>query len=215
MKIFSFLILILSSLNLYAQFPVIDKYGESRYGKIAGAYYKDVTGFHNQFVGTWKYTNGSTTLKITFIPKNIFYVSNDSKSFYTDYLIGELQYIENGIEKINTLSNLNQNYTDIYNYNIVSVSKRHKTTYPICVECNENDFRLSMTFNEPTRRNIWGGISNDFVLRRFVENGQEKLKVQFVYTGNGLETLDNMDGEPANISTFSLPYGEYILTKQP
>ena len=214
MKKYFFLILILSSLKLYAQAPVIDKYGESSYAKIAGAYYKDITGFHDQFVGTWKCTNGNTIIKITFIPKVMFFVSNDARSFYTDYLIGEFQYIENGVEKVNTLSNLNQNHIDIYDYDIVSISQKHKSSYPKCNECGENDMRLSMIFNEPSRRNIWGGISNNFVIRRFVENGQEKLKVQFVYTGNGLESLNTIDGPPANINSFSVPYGEYIFVKQ-
>ena len=215
MKTLNILILLLSSINLYAQFPVIDKYGDGDYGKIANAYYKDVTGFHNQFVGTWIYVNGDTKLTVTFIPKNMYLVTTDVKNYFSDFLIGEYQYIENGVEKVNTLSKLDQTYNNRYDYDIVSISRRHKDTYPKCNECGENDYRLSMKFNEPSRRIIWGGISNNFVIRKFVENGQEKLKVQFVYTGNGLETLNNMDGEPANISTFSLPYGEYILTKQP
>ena len=216
MKKISFLIFSLASLNLFAQTPVIDKYGESDFGKITGAYYKDLMGFHNQFVGTWLYTSGSTTFKIYFIPKVMQFISIPStgRNYYTDYLIGEFQYVVNGIEIVNTLSNLNQNQSDIYDYNIVSVAKKSKYSYPRCIECSEDEMRLSMRFNEPSRRNIWGGISNQFVIRRFVQNGQEKLKVQFVYTGNGLEVLDNMDGSPADLSTFSLPYGEYILTKQ-
>lgn len=203
------------SLNLYAQTFIVNRYGTQEYGKITNAYYKDVNGFNNQYFGTWVYTNGNTMLKITFIPKSNFYVTTDIRNYYADFLIGEFQYIENGIEKVNTLSNINQEYTNIFDYNIVSVTRIYKSAYPLCPECGEDERRLLMFFNEPSRRNIWNGISNSFVVRKFIENGQEKLKVQFVYTGNGLEVLGNMDGEPANISTFSLPYGEYILTKQP
>ncbi len=213
MKIYLMLFLFLG-LRVFGQSPVIDIYGAEDYGKVNGAYYKDVTAFQNQYIGTWVYSNGGKILKITFVPKNSFHVTNDVKDYYADFVIGEFQYIENGNEKANTLSNLGQAYTNIDDYSIVSMSRKHKTSYPLCDECGDNEYRLSMRFNEPSRRNIWGGISNKFVIRRYVQNGQVKLKVQFVYTGNGLERLDSMDGPPANINTFSVPYGEYILTKQ-
>ncbi|WP_286915986.1 DUF6705 family protein [Flavobacterium sp. UBA4197] len=201
--------------NTYSQTPIINRYGVEKYGRIEGAYYKDINGFHNQYIGTWVYNNGNTTFKVVFKPKDSFHVTTDVRNYYADFLIGEFQYIDNGIEKVNTFSNINQTYSNIFDYNIVSVTRIYKSTYPLCPECEEDERRLLLFFNEPSRRNIWGGISNNFVIRRFVENGQEKLKVQFVYTGNGLESLNTMDGPPANINSFSVLYGEYILIKQP
>lgn len=215
MKKYLFLIWILFSLDLYAQGFIVNRYGPQEYGKITNAYYKDVDGFNNQYFGTWIYSNGATTLKIILAPRNNFHVTTDVRNYYADFLIGEFQYVENGIEKANTLLNINQAHVNIFDYNIVSLARSYKTAYPLCSECGEDERRLVMLFNEPSRRNIWNGISNRFVIRRFFENGQEKLKLQFVYTGNGLEILDNMDGQPANLSNFNLPYGEYVLIKQP
>ncbi|THF51845.1 hypothetical protein E6C50_08820 [Flavobacterium supellecticarium] len=207
---------IASMATLYgcAQSPVIDRFGGSTIGKVENAYYKDVNGLLNQYVGTWIYSNGNTTLKIIFIKKPMTYVSS-FKNYYEDYLVGEFQYIENGVEKVNTLPNLSASYSDIMDYNLFSVAMMKKDSYPLCPECGEDERRLLMFFNEPSRRNIWNGISNNFVIRKFIQNGQEKLKVQFVYTGNGLETLNSPDGQFTNINSFNVPYGEYILTKQP
>ena len=209
------LIYVYTIFNMSAQTPIIGIYGTEYYGGVAGAYYRDIGGFHNQYVGTWVYTNGNTTFKITFVKKNSFHVTNDVRDYYADFLIGEFQYTDNGVEKVNTLSYINQSHSNIFDYNLVSVVPYDKSIYPLCPECSENELRLLMRFNEPSRRNIWGGISNNFVIRRFMQNEQEKLKVQFVYTGNGLESLNTMDGPPANINSFSVPYGEYILVKQP
>lgn len=197
-----------------AQNPVIDRFGGTSVGRVENAYYKDVNGLLNQYIGTWIYSTGNKTFKVVFVKKPMVYVSS-FKNYYEDYLVGEFQYIENGVEKVNTLSNLGNSYSNIRDYNLYSVATIKKSTYPLCPECAENEMRLLMRFNEPSRRNIWSGISNNFVIRRFIENGQEKLKVQFVYTGNGLETLNSFDGESTDINTFNVPYGEYILTKQP
>ncbi|MBN9285192.1 MULTISPECIES: DUF6705 family protein [unclassified Flavobacterium] len=197
-----------------AQSPVIDRFGSESLGMVENAYYKDVNGFLNQYVGTWIYSNGNKMFKVVFAKKPMMYVSS-FKNYYEDYLAGEFQYIENGVEKVNTLANLSNSYSNIRDYNLYSVAMMKKDSYPLCPECGENEKRLLMFFNEPSRRNIWNGIGNNFVIRKFVENGQEKLKVQFVYTGHGLETLNTMDGPSTNINSFSVPYGEYILVKQP
>lgn len=209
-------ILLLSTIGFYgyAQSPVIDRFGAESLGMVENAYYKDINGFFNQYLGTWIYSTGNKTFKVVFVKKPMVYRTS-FKNYYEDYLVGEFQYIENGVEKVNTLSNLGNSYSNIRDYNLYSVGTIKKNTYPLCPECTENEMRLLMRFNEPSRRNIWSGISNNFVIRRFVENGQEKLKVQFVYTGSGLETLNSIDGASTDINSFNVPYGEYILTKQP
>ncbi|MBN9283291.1 MULTISPECIES: DUF6705 family protein [unclassified Flavobacterium] len=207
------LIFVCTIFNIYPQTPIIDMYGNEKFGGTEGAYYKDVNGFNDQYVGTWLYSNDGNSFKITFVKKLMFYNVTGPKNYYEDYLIGEYQYIENGVEKVNTLSNLNNSFTDITDYNLYSQARIFKSTYPLCPECGEDERRLLLNFNEPSRRNIWNGISNKFVIRTF--DGQTKLKVQFVYTGNGLEILNSFDGPPANVNSFSVPYGEYVLIKQP
>ena len=201
--------------SVYSQSPIIPRFSSESVGRVEGAYYKDINGFLDQYAGTWLYMNDNVLLKIVLVKKLMFYKVTGFKNYYEDYLIGEYQYIENGVEKVNTLSNLSNTYTDITDYNLYSVAMAKKHSPPSCPECSEDEKRLLLDFNEPSRRNIWNGISNDFVIRKFTENGVTKLKVQFVYTGNGLESLNTIDGPPANVNSFSVPYGEYILVKQP
>lgn len=203
---------ILSFLSCKAQTPVIDTYGPDNYGTVENAYYKDVQNFQDQYVGTWLYTNGTTSLKVVLVKKTMFYKTTSVKKYYADYLVGEYQYIENGVEKVNTLSNLEVNHTNIFNYNLVSITRIWKSAYPKCLDCAADERRLLMFLDEPSRRNIAGGISNEFILRRVVENNVIKLKVQFVYTGRG--PFFTIGGAPVNVSGFTVPFGDYTLIKQ-
>ena len=69
-----------------------------------------------------------------------------------------------------------------------------------------------MEFDEPL--NDDAGLSAEFVMRRVIENGLEKLKVQFVST-NAYSDMNKSNFElPSTFRDFSLPYGNYTLIKQ-
>lgn len=203
-------ILFCVTIKIQAQTPIIPKYTTQAKYNITNAYYKDVNNFQNQYEGSWLYSNGSTSLKITLVKKAMFYNAAPLDKYYEDLLIGEYQYIENGVEKVNTLTNLNTNHSDYLDYNLYSVARVKKYDVTVCYECAEDEFRILMSLNEPSRRNL-GGLSNDFIIRRFSENGIEKIKVWFVKTG--LTKAYNDYGD-TNIENYSLPYGTYVLTKQ-
>jgi hypothetical protein len=205
-------IIAIVTLSCKAQSPVLDLY-ESNYGSIQNAYYKDLNNLHDQYLGTWLYTNGTTSLKVIFQKRDQIYIDH----YYSDYLIGEYQYIENGIEKVNTLNNINTNYGsnigDVRKHNMISSGWiKHITKRPQCNECNANEGRLEMSIGEPALREITG-LTNNFVLRRFFDNGVEKLKVWFVSDIKQGLVFDANDN-PVDVSGFSLPFGTYILTKQ-
>lgn len=210
----SIIFAIISVFNAHAQSPIYPKYENSSYGREQGAYYKDINNVHNQYVGTWLFTNGNTSLKIVFRKRTMIHYQNPNTNnhFYDDDLVGEYQYIENGVEKINTLSNLYEEYSDSYNYNICSRFLRHKSAPPKCVECSAGEKTLGLIFNEPSRRHL-EGERYDFVIRRFTENNHTKLKLWFIATGNGIVRDKNTDNL-SNITNFTLPFGEYTLIKQ-
>jgi hypothetical protein len=69
-----------------------------------------------------------------------------------------------------------------------------------------------MNFDEPANDDFL--LSADFVIRRVVENGVEKLKVQFV-TGSAASGRKKGDfTSPSFFRNFSLPYDNYTLIKQ-
>jgi hypothetical protein len=212
------IILILINISCFSvnaqTFDIYDN--QTEYGAINGAYYKDVTVFRDQFVGTWIYTNGNTSLTLVFQKKNGLNHNNGIKSFKEDVLVGEYKFIENGFTKVNTLNNISTNYgTDYYQvrdnhflFGDMAISKMIK---PKCEDCQADEKRMSMTLGEPGYDGM-GVSDNTFVIRRFFENEVEKLKVWFI--NETQLAFINDDGSESSPVPYKLPVGEYILTKQ-
>lgn len=130
---------------------------------------------------------------------------------YVDFLVGEMQYIENGVEKINSLSNLNVNHPIIFNYSMNGDIKVHNNWYPKCVECPDTVERLPMDYNEPTNDDVT--LSAAFVMRRADENGVQKIKIQYRLTNGPLGVQSDFE-TPSNTTDFIIPYGDYTLIKE-
>ncbi|MGV7107277.1 DUF6705 family protein, partial [Flavobacterium sp. U410] len=176
-------------------------------GSVAGAYYKDVDHYFDQFVGAWSYTEGTTTLKVSFVKREMMDVYNE---YYEDFLVGEFQYIENGVEKVNTLASLNNNYTGYNSYNVWSITRIRKTSYPVCEECSTDEKRLRMVFTEPA--NDDDCLQGFWTMRVVVEGGVQKLKVQFRLETNYCGYKE--DGTPSVARSFSVPFGDYTLIRE-
>jgi len=199
------------TIHCNAQTPVLNIH-TADFPKIENAYYKDIEGFYNQFVGTWVYTDNNKTIRFRFIKKEMFYYQSKVSSCYEDILIGEMQYIENGVEKINSLLNSNANHTSIFNYNLISIGKIIGYRYPpLCQDCPQNVERLSMKYDEPTNNDE--GLEAYFVMRRVDENGVEKIKIQYLLK-NGPSGLQSDFQTPSTTTDFTIPYGDYTLTKE-
>jgi hypothetical protein len=113
MKNIIIILIVAFSIQCNAQSPIIDL--DDRDGtRINGAYYKDVYNKLNPFEGTWLYTNGTTSLKIVLVKKEMKRLA----TYYEDIIIGEYQYVENGVEKFNSLSELNTIYPNEYYHKI-------------------------------------------------------------------------------------------------
>ncbi|WP_460220514.1 DUF6705 family protein [Psychroserpens sp. MEBiC05023] len=206
---------VLITLSYGAQSPILPLYNNPNAWEVDNAYYKDIDNVQDQYVGTWLYTNGNTSLEIQLRKRTMVFVNGTLANYYVDVLVGEYKYIENGVEKVNTLEYITAEFMDNTDYNLYSNSLRHKNTYPQCNECATSEKRLVITINEPLRRHI-GGLSNKLVMRRFFVNGIEKLKLWFKRNDNGIyyniSTVELIEDE--SINGYSLPYGEYILVKQ-
>jgi hypothetical protein len=194
------IIIALLSITCRAQNPVIDIIG-SRMGQPNGHYVKDMNFHLNPFQGTYLYTNGNTSLKIVLVKKERQY----NGRYYEDLIIGEYQYIENGIEKVNTLNQINTVYNDQRSHNIDGnwiVDNNFRMWR--CPTCAVNEKRLKCSIMDiATLR----GAS--IIMRRTVEAGQQVMKIKISHvTGVAL-----VEGQPAP-PDFSLPQGEFTLIKQ-
>lgn len=166
----------------------------------AGNYYKDINNKLNPYVGTWLYTNGNNSLKIIIQKREHIYYSNSN--YYEDYLVGEFQYIENGVEIINRLSLIND--VNIGNHSIFGNWFLKPYLPPVCDECSSLVKRVSVSFQDPLKPYLMSrgyiGVNDD------IED--EKL-IFFIHVG----TSDlPQDDSPTNTT---VPEGKYILSKVP
>lgn len=207
-KVISLTILFCAT-NLFAQNPVLNIH-TADFAEIENAYYKDIENFQNQFVGTWAYTDANKTIRFRFVKKEMFYYQS-TKNCYVDYLVGEIQYIENGIEKINSLSNLNVNHSEIFDYSLHSYRKTNNNWYPKCTECPDTVERLPMSYNEPTNDDV--ALDAAFIMRREDENGIQKIKVQYIKTTSASGLQSDFE-TPSTTTNFTVPYGDYTLIKE-
>jgi hypothetical protein len=206
-KIIIILLFIVSNYSI-AQSPVLNIH--TTYQDIENAYYKDIDNFQNQFVGTWVYTDGTKTIRFRFIKKEMFYFQS-VKSYYIDVLLGEMQYIENGVEKINSLMNLNVNHPKIFDYSLHGSIKIAQNYPPLCGECPQNVERLSMSYDEPSNDDV--SLDAYFVMRRVDENGVQKIKIQYMLKSGPLGVQSDFE-TPSTTTDFIIPYGDYTLTKE-
>jgi hypothetical protein len=141
---------------------------------VDGAYYKDTDNDLDAFVGTWVYTDGNTSLKIIFVKELKYY---DGKN-YEDLLIGEYQYIENGVEKINTLSRLESISSKIWEHMINGNTICENDYYPECDDCLPNEKRVRLFIFDPIQ-----DVAGNLLLRKITVDGKPALKVFKTTTG--------------------------------
>lgn len=80
-------------------------------------YVQDTNGLLDQYVGTWAYTSGNTSFTITLKKKIHFNTTNENE--YEDIIYGAYRYVENGVEKFNSLPQLDDpTITNYYVYRI-------------------------------------------------------------------------------------------------
>ena len=209
MKNIIFIILI--AFTCRAQTPIIPLF-KSGATNIEGAYYKDVDNFYNQFIGTWVFNDGTNYLKVIFKKKTMFHVSDSFDNNFVDYLVGEYEYKVNNITLVNTIANIDINHTAIFNYNLWSIGIVGKSLFPECTSCANNEKRAVMDFQElTTRENSWAANA-EFVMRYTIENGVEKINVNFLMKDPAGNIPSNLETDDA-YQGFSLPFGDYTLTK--
>lgn len=201
MKIFKIIIITLLAITCKAQTPVID-ISQSRFGQPDGYYMKDINNYLNPFEGTYIYSNGTTSFKMVLVKK----VQQYNGRYYEDLIIGEYQYIENGVEKANTLSNINVVYNNQSIKHAISgnLIVNNNFRYWKCPTCPTNEKRFNGGIKD-----ISTGRGASITMRRTVEAGLEVMKIKISHvTGVAL-----VAGQPAP-PDFSLPQGEFTLIKQ-
>jgi hypothetical protein len=172
-----------------------------------GYYYKDINYLLDPFVGTYLYTNGNTSFKIV-LKKMIQSSCNDY--YYEDLIIGAYQYIENGVEKVNTLSELNNTYSDGIKYPICGNQILRGSGYG-WYDIPENAPWLKVSISDPIRDGF-PDAGVEFMFVRKLTNpitGDDEIKIGIHHTG-GVRGV----GDPAP-PAIRFPFDlDLILVKQ-
>jgi|SRR5690606_11947695 len=191
---------IIFSFTSFAQSPIVDIENIPSFfkdgGGVENAYYKDINNFMDPFEGTWLYTNGNTSFKIVLTKETMQYTGK----FYTDYLSGEYQYIENGNEVVNTLSNI-----DPYNIGIGGDSLLKPHHRPVCNDCPANGRRVQVIIRDKIT-----GLNGTFTLKLTTVNGQPAIE-GFIY-GSGPALV--LEGNPPPYMEMVIPTGTFTFIKQ-
>lgn len=178
---------------------------DDEYAAVNGAYYKDIYNDLDRYVGTWKYSNGSTSLTISLRKIIRQHYQNEIYDYYEDMLVGEYMYVENGSLKINTLPQLNINFEinghNIFGGNIIGPHSQY------CLNCGPNDRKVLLQFIDPDRE--IPGYESEMIFQRADDATVEKLKLKF-RTISGLITEVGVEPE---FTEYTVPFGEYVLTK--
>jgi hypothetical protein len=158
------LVIILIGFSCKAQSPVINL-AERDGSRISNAYYKDIDNLLNPFEGTWVYTDGSTSFKIVFLKKEMTYRGN----YYEDILIGEYQYIRNGEELFNSLSEVDVVLPFEINHHIAG--NNLPTTPTPFGDYTTDNFRVKLCFEEDN------GFGCNINVRKTVVSGVEAIQI--------------------------------------
>ena len=166
---------------------------------LQGAYYKDIYGVLDGYDGTYLYTNSNTSFKLILKKKIMSF-----GYFYEDLIVGEFQYIKDGIEIGNTLANMAINYTDEEVNHIITGSTIIIGTELGCPDCSPTEKRLRLSFVDNKSPNI-AGID----IRKTTVNGVAAIKVKIWWDGFIIRKEGDPAPTPASIRT-----GQYLMIKQ-
>ncbi|WP_264553562.1 DUF6705 family protein [Flavobacterium sp. N2038] len=183
-----------------AQLPIYDLEDlDNIIKEIPNSYRKDTKKQLEAYEGTYVYTNGTTVWKIVLQKKKESY----NRIYFEDLLIGEYQYIENGVEKVNTLNKLNTYYEDQRDH---SINSNHILTGKEmgCSDCSLNEKRLKGGLIDPNYDSTFADIQ----IRRVTVNGKAAIALSLYWMG----PVARKEGEVLK-QPFIAP-GTYTLIKQ-
>lgn len=180
-----------------AQTPIYD-ISEPKDGP-KNSYYKDVNGLLNGYDGTYLYTDGNTSFKLILKKKVQSY-----GYYYQDLVVGEFQFIKNGVEIGNTLSKMAINYTDEEINHTITGNFIITGTKLGCPECSVTEKRLRLGFVDYKSPN-----TADIDIRKTTVNGNVAIKVHIRWSE--FIMIKEGDSSPAPASLYT---GEYLMIKQ-
>ena len=202
MKLILMILSILFTLfNCKAQSPILDMEVDTKYDARDNSYYKDINNVLNDFEGTWLFENGKSSLKIVLVKS----VQSFNGDFYEDLLIGGYQYIDNGLEKINTLSDASEINIG-RNASIKGNNITYGCKYLPVDDCSDNEKYMDLSIKDIPANGHFG----DLIISKRTVDGQEAIKINIEMNYMRIGSPDGTTPDP----TLPWQIHNMILIKQ-
>jgi len=182
-------IVLLTILSCNAQTQIVSLTKQNLSNFTEGIYLKDTQGLLTPYVGTWKWQSGNSSLTIVIEKLTMDYEATTTKQ-YRDKLVGRIKYIENGVEKMNTITS-------------IKPTLGQKNGVPI-------DNSLSFIYRDPYISSKFGGhVDLDLI------NNNNNMQIKFKLR-NTEGPRFTVPGEQYERPNFSIPKNiDFVLTKTP
>lgn len=195
MKKITFLIILLLSILVNAQSPIISLQDfDNNSNQPTGTYIKDLNNYYTPYLGVWKWESGNNSLEIKFEKISMVY----DGELYFDEIIGKFKYVKDGVILHNSLdfSITNSNYWS-YLYYIFKGSGYLE---------NFKIFTRFYDIHKKQHLNAFFELINPLTLNNILVTNEIKMTTSII---TQLDLNDNHDSE------VGLNYpAEIILTKQ-
>jgi len=186
MKRIMIALVLLTTLSCSSQTQILPLNAQNSSNFTEGIYLKDTQGLLTPYIGTWKWQSGNSSLTIVIEKLTMDYAGTTTKQ-YRDKLVGRIKFIENGVEKMNTLTSVKPNL-------------RQKTSIPL------NDV-LYFSYKDPIISSKFGGE----IKMELIDNN---LQLKFKLTNTEGPRFTQSGEQPEN-PNFSMPRNvDFILVKQ-
>ena len=217
-KIIFYIVISFINMSCFSQSIDVENKHKENFRDINGAYYEDINSVFNPFEGNWLYslTNSDGTItsirfKVKKLENQLYHYSVKNINYHQDVIIVGYQYIENNIEKVNTLNIVDDDIINFINCAISGNGILLPDDKPICFNCFPLEKRVELLYFEPNSKDKYANI----ILRKTINtSGNEVLEVK-IYSPiqHRLINVNNPSQEPEGY--FTLPFGNFVLIKQP
>ncbi len=169
---------------------------------LRNVYFVDDNNEMDFFEGEWIFSNSSSQLKIELKKESRLY----NGRLYQDYLVGEYQYVENGVEIVNTLDNIDQNLG--VKHSIVGNRIIRKCTNLPTSQCQDGRLKFNLLLRDPNNDKVSATLiihkANTDIL-----SVEDQIIAYIIFSGPSTRQVGEVIDDP------SLPWqNEYKMARQ-
>ena len=159
------------------------------YGDVHGAYYKDVNGLLDPFIGHWKYSSSTEIIEIKIKKLSNQIITLGNINYSRDILIGTTKYLNSGVliyDNLNTITQINSPAEVVIRGNLIL---RSWDPLP-CDTCAIDELRISLDVNDPLAPHI----PAEMIMRIVPNTNGQQVQLKYFNDNAYVEDPNNSNG---------------------